>query len=85
MNPGIGFEPFELMFEEDYFKLKNWLRGCIDYFVITPWYIRVLGFRYKFQLQVLGEPTQKSTYYIYPVQYKKRMLYWFNFKVWTYE
>ena len=84
MNPGLNTEPFELFFEENYFKKDDWMNPRNPYRT-TPWYIRMWGFKYVFQVQVLDEPKQEGIYYRYPVQYKKRMVYWFNIKVKEYE
>ena len=82
--PGINTEPFTLYFMENFFKKNDWLEGLNKYW-IAPWYIRIFGFKYLFQLFVLEEPTQEGDYFKYPVKLNKKYLYWFNFKVWDYE
>lgn len=77
---------FQLYFEEKWFKKNDWIVSYSrNTFTTPPWYVRMWGFKYRFQLQVLDEPIREGTHYKYKVEYKKRMLYWFNFKVWDYE
>ena len=71
---------FELKFSENYFRKNDWLEDNNTYW-IAPWYIRVFGFKYRFQLFVLEEPVQEGDYFKYPVKLNKKSLYWFNFKV----
>ena len=83
-TPGINTEPFELLFEEDYFKLNDWLMMSTECW-IAPWYIRIFGFKFSYEVKILDSPiVQDSGHWRYKVQLTKKYLYWFNFKVWDY-
>ena len=86
MNYVAGiFEPFELWFEEDYFKTNDWLQGVQETFRRLPWYLRWLGFRDKYKCKVQDKPTRCGDFYKYQVRLEKKMLYWFKYKVFDYE
>ena len=81
MNPGINEESFELHFEEDWIKQSYWLESQSSFWWKPVWYLRVLGFKYYFQLFVLENPVQEGMHFKYKVKMQKRYLYWFNWKI----
>lgn len=81
MNPGINEESFELYFTENWASKDNWLSTGMDCYWYPIWYLRILGFKYLFQLLVLENPVQDKDYYKYEVKMQKRYLYWFNWKI----
>jgi hypothetical protein len=51
-------------------------------FKTCPWYLRILGFDYRYDMEVLSDPVQQGDNWIYNVEYKDSLLYWFNLRVW---
>lgn len=85
MNPGIYSESFELTFSENFMKKGNWLTTGMGCFWYPVWYIRILGFKYLFEILVLENPIQDEEYFKYKVSMKKKYLYWFNVKIYTFK
>ena len=46
-----------------------------------PKTLRLLGFRYEYETEVIQEPTKSTEYIIYKVKLLKRYLYWLVFKL----
>ena len=57
--------------------------------IIPNTYFWIFGFKTQYQLKVIDSIVATEyggkTLYKMDVQYKKRILYWFNFKIYTYK
>ena len=46
-----------------------------------PWYLRWLGFKWVFELEVLDEPTPTEDGWVYTSKITQRYLKWMKFKI----
>lgn len=46
-----------------------------------PKILKLLGFKYEYEVEVIQEPTKSTENIIYKVKLQKRYLYWWLFKL----
>ena len=50
-----------------------------------PWYLKVLGFNYRYAMRVLTNPKLEKDSWGYKVKIEYKILYWFNFRIKQYK
>ena len=66
----------KLLFKEKHFTKGDILDAGVPPVPKTPWYLRILGFKYQYAVYVCGEPIQSGDHFEYDIKIKNKKLKW---------
>ena len=66
----------KVSFKQPFFKNGDTFETGSNPVPITPWYLKILGFKYQYAIFILGSPIQVGDHFEYSVKLKNKKLKW---------